>query len=69
MGSLNFVRLGGDVLVRFSDINDAVNSYNHIMSTHLEWSVDFITPATFAEVRLALETFPARSSCLSCAEN
>lgn len=55
MGSLNFVRLGSDVLVRFSDINDAINSYNLILLMQLEWSVEFITPAAFAEVCIALK--------------
>jgi hypothetical protein len=49
-GSLKFVRAGTEVLIRFSDIMDAINAYNEVQAAHPEWLVDFITPAAFAEV-------------------
>lgn len=49
-GTLNYFRVGADVLIRLSDIVDAIDIYNSLKASHPGWSVEFITPALFAEV-------------------
>jgi hypothetical protein len=49
-GTLNYFRIGGDVLVRLSDIADAISINSNLKASHPEWSVEFISPALFTEV-------------------
>jgi hypothetical protein len=61
-GIIKYVRCGSEVLVRFSDIQDAISAYMHAKVTHPEWSVEYIGTAAYAEVRSLL---CARSAILS----
>jgi hypothetical protein len=42
--------MGGDVLVRLSDIIDAITVYNNLKANCPDWTIEFITPAIFSEV-------------------
>ncbi len=68
-GSLKFFRTGDNVLIRLSDIVDAVNIYNNFKTNHPEWSVGFITPAVFTEVCLATNTLFLEFGCLPSPES
>lgn len=54
--SLKFFRVGADVLIRLSNIVDAISIYNNLKASHPEWAVEFITPAIFTEVCQAANT-------------
>ena len=45
-----FYHTANEVLVRFSDVQDAVIIYNYAKISHPEWSVEYITPGVCAEV-------------------
>lgn len=45
-----FYQVGNEVLVRFSDVQDAVVIYNYAKASHPEWAVDYISPTVCAEV-------------------
>ncbi|ELR10446.1 hypothetical protein VC83_00536 [Pseudogymnoascus destructans] len=44
-----FYHTANEVLVRFSDVQDAVIIYNYAKISHPEWSVEYITPGVCAE--------------------
>lgn len=59
-----FYHSASEVLVRFSDVQDAVMMYNYAKLTHPEWAVDYISPAVCAEVGRYVVLYFATNSLL-----
>lgn len=43
-------RAGDSIVVRFSNIQDAVSVYNNANITRPDWATEYVTPAVCAEV-------------------
>lgn len=61
-GSSRLFRAGSEVLIRTSDIRDAQSMYNQIMTTHTEWSIEYIAPNIFSRVNYFYHAFHHASS-------